>query len=150
MDKRYAPKQLFLGLLFSNSHCRVIKNSSIHRRCSMQKYTNYFLIASKSKRISNRTKSGARIWVIMGHTGSITAGLSAKHTTNLGLCLFFSPEIKVDVASSGYVLIWWSWSVFTGRAFHKCWRCELSRKERRLDYPFDDFEESSKSRKGAS
>lgn len=41
----------------------------------------------------------------MGHTGSITADLSAKHTTNLGLCLFFSPEIKVDVASSGYVLI---------------------------------------------
>lgn len=60
MDKRYAPKQLFLGLLFSNSHCGLIKNSSIQFVVAPQKYTNYFLIAprnfaSKSKRISNST-----------------------------------------------------------------------------------------------
>lgn len=100
MDKRYAPKQLFLGLLFSNSHCGLIKNSSIQFVVAPRK--NIQIIFSSSLvtlppsrnefRIA-RAKSRACIWPIMGHTGSITTDLSANHTTNL--CLFFSKRSKL-------------------------------------------------------
>lgn len=144
MDKRYALKQFFLGLLFSNSHSLKIRqsNSSLLHCKNIQIIFSSPLVTlpPSRKRISNSERSRARIWPIMGHRGSITiqawAEITQQESRSLSFPLF--SEIKVDVASSGYVLIRWSWSVCTETAFHKCWRCELSRKER-VDYPFGDF-----------
>ena len=95
MDKRYALKQFFLGLLFSNSHSLKIRqsNSSLLHCKNIQIIFSSPLVTlpPSRKRISNSERSRARIWPIMGHRGIYNyTGLSGNHTTGISIPVFSS------------------------------------------------------------